>query len=162
MIRLLVVEGGDAAFADALADVAASGHRIVDGWSGPPGTDPVVCTGRVQTAEDAAAALLAALDGAGLIVDARAEREIIDRLCDDLRRLGPVEHRPAETPRAGRLTHQQRALLDLLVDGASLGDAARSLGLSRRTADRRLAEARAALGVTTTSEAIVAAARRRA
>src|SRR5207247_7246467 len=105
----------------------------------PPGGERIVCAGRVQTAEDAAAALLAALDGAGLIVDARAERAVVDRLCDDLRRLGPVDHRPGDAPRRARLTPQQRTLLDLMIDGASLGEAARSLGLSRRSADRRLA-----------------------
>lgn len=161
MSPLLVVEGGDGAVADALVELVAAGHRIVESWTAPSGAERVVCAGRVETAEDAAAALLAALDGAGVLVDARAERPIVDRLCDDLRRLGAVDHRPPGAPRRGRLTPQQRALLDLLVGGATLADAARSLGLSRRTADRRLAEARATLRVRTTSEAIVAAARRR-
>jgi hypothetical protein len=39
---------------------------------------------------------------------------------------------------------------------ATLGEAAAELGLSRRTADRRLAAARAMLGVATTAEALVA------
>jgi DNA-binding NarL/FixJ family response regulator len=156
---LLVVEGGDGAVADALAELVSAGHEIVQGWSRSPSAE-VVCMGRVETPEEAASALLAALGGAGVLVDARAERPVVDRLCEDLRRLGPVDHRPPGFPRRGRLTPQQRALLELLVGGASLGDAAYSLGLSRRTADRRLAEVRTALGVTTTSEAIVAAARR--
>jgi DNA-binding CsgD family transcriptional regulator len=54
------------------------------------------------------------------------------------------------------LTAEERDLLALLADGQTLGAAARSLHLSRRTADRRLAGARAKLGVASTAEAVVA------
>ena len=47
-----------------------------------------------------------------------------------------------------------RAILGLLAEGATLGAAAATLHLSRRTADRRLAEARAALRVERTVEAV--------
>ncbi len=52
------------------------------------------------------------------------------------------------------LDDEQLELLRLLRDGATLGQAATHVGLSRRTADRRLARARATLGVTTTAEAV--------
>ena len=52
-----------------------------------------------------------------------------------------------------------RAILGLLAEGQSLGEAADILGLSRRTADRRLAEGRRALGVERTTEAIARAQR---
>jgi DNA-binding CsgD family transcriptional regulator len=48
------------------------------------------------------------------------------------------------------------SLLALLLQGRSLGEAAPLLHLSRRTADRRLAAARVALGVATTAEALLA------
>lgn len=103
--------------------------------------------------------MLAAVAGAGLIVRVTASREVTDRLLDDLRRLGPVEHRLSEPTRVP-LTFEQRALLDLLSNGATLGSAATRLRLSRRTADRRLTEARRALGAATTAEALVAYASR--
>jgi DNA-binding CsgD family transcriptional regulator len=57
-------------------------------------------------------------------------------------------------PAVPTLPADGRALLGLLAEGATLGAAAASLGLSRRTADRRLAEARAALNVEHTVEAV--------
>ena len=56
----------------------------------------------------------------------------------------------------------ERGLLELLAGGSTLGDAATKLDLPRRTADRRLADARAKLGVETTAEAIISFARLRA
>jgi DNA-binding CsgD family transcriptional regulator len=52
---------------------------------------------------------------------------------------------------------EQRQLLRLLADGLSVAEAAAFLHLSRRTAERRLAEARAVLGVATTAEAVLRA-----
>lgn len=155
MRPLIVVEGTDAAVADALAEVRDDGWTVVPGWWAPAGSDRVVCTGRVETPEDAAAALLAAIGGAGLVVAGRADREVLDRLCDDLRRLGRVDHRTASTPRAHRLTAEERALVDLLLEGSTLGQAARRMNMSRRTADRRMASVRRKLGVATTAEALV-------
>jgi hypothetical protein len=54
-----------------------------------------------------------------------------------------------------RLDGEQRALLGLPAEGP----VARRDGLSRRTADRRLASARRILNVQTTAEAIVASRR---
>ncbi|MDT4942095.1 MAG: hypothetical protein QOJ34_2184, partial [Pseudonocardiales bacterium] len=117
---------------------------------------PAVCVGRVVDEACAAQAVLAAVAGARLVVEAHAPRDVVDRLCDDLRRLGELDHRVgADRP---VLSAEERALIAELLAGAALGEAARTLHLSRRTADRRLASARAALGAATTAEAVRAAA----
>jgi DNA-binding CsgD family transcriptional regulator len=129
--------------------------RVVGGWRrGRPGEE-LLCVGAVTGADDAAAAVLAAVSGARLVVAAGAPREVIDRLLDDLRRLGEVDHRIG----APALGGDERQLLALLLGGATLGQAARQLHISRRTADRRLAAARAALGARSTPEAMAIAAR---
>lgn len=150
---LVVVLGSPAHLADELSAAQEAGLRIVTGWSGGAGD---VCTGAITGHEDAAAALLAVVAGAGLVADVDASDELIDRLCDDLRRFGRVDVLTPASPRRPALTRLQRQLLAALADGRTLGAAAQELGLSRRTADRRLAEARAVLGVETTAEAIVA------
>ena len=150
---LVVVEGSDRALAHALREVEREGARVVRGWRNDRS---VVCTGPVRDAADAAEALLAAVAGAGLVVHAQAERGVIDRLVDDLRRFGPVDHRTVEPDPVPELTPDERRLLDRLAEGKALGEAAASLHLSRRTADRRLASARDKLGVATTAEAVVA------
>jgi DNA-binding CsgD family transcriptional regulator len=53
------------------------------------------------------------------------------------------------------LTEEQRRLLDLLREGVSVRAAARRLHMSRRTAERRLADAREILGAATNAEAVV-------
>ena len=153
MKPLVVVEGSDGAYADALAEARAAGWTLVSGWK--TRRADAVCTDVVADADDAAAALLAAVGGAGLVVDARASREIVDRLCDDLRRLGRLDHCVGDAARRPRLTREEQALVTLLLDGATLGEAAGRLELARRTADRRLASVRAKLGVETTAEALV-------
>lgn len=153
MKPIVVVEGSDGAYADALADVRALGLTLVAGWE--TSAPLAVCAGRVESAEDAAAALLAAVGGAGLVIHARAGREIVDRLCEDLRRLGSLDHRIGEGARRPRLTREEQALAELLLGGASLAEAARRLAIARRTADRRMAAVRAKLGVQTTAEALV-------
>jgi DNA-binding NarL/FixJ family response regulator len=106
----------------------------------------------------AAAALATALEGESLVIHATAPRPVLDRLYDDLRRLGPVDiHASADVvaPRgSAALEPEDVALLGLLATGESLREAARQLHLSTRTADRRLARARATLGVDTTAEAV--------
>lgn len=154
----VIVEGPEVAWRQAVREAALAGAVVEAGFDSlqRPGR---VRVGRVSSATDARAALLAALTGQGIVAHATADRAVIDRLVDDLRRLGPVEHRlgPAsDTPAAD---HQVRELLGLLAEGQSLGEAAAILGLSRRTADRRLAAARRALGTDRTTEAIARAAR---
>jgi DNA-binding NarL/FixJ family response regulator len=110
--------------------------------------------GAVRTAADASAALLAVLDGAGVVIHASASPEIVDRLVDDLRHIGAVDHRRVPRGAGPQIGQEALQLLALLAAGRTLGDAASSMGLSRRTADRRLAEARDALGVGRTVEAV--------
>ncbi|MDT7575173.1 MAG: hypothetical protein QOH17_1506 [Pseudonocardiales bacterium] len=144
MARYVVLEGA------AVAGAEAAGREL--------GGVPVLPVGDRREAVEA---VLAAVRGADLVVTAAAERDVIDQLCDDLRRLGTVELRvdpPAASPSAA-LSEDERALLAALLGGASLGEAAAALHLSRRTADRRLAAARRALGASTTAEALVLAAR---
>lgn len=139
MARFVVLEGA------ARVDVVrvAPGARVVP----------------VTSKQDAVQAVLAAVEGDDLVIDADADRDVIDRLCDDLRRLGTVDHRLEPMPTGPALTTDERALLAALLGGASLGDAAAALHLSRRTADRRLAAARRALGASSTAEALVLAAK---
>lgn len=58
------------------------------------------------------------------------------------------EHTPAS------VDPEARALISRLAAGATLGQAAKAVHMSRRTADRRLAQARRALGVERTVVAI--------
>jgi len=56
----------------------------------------------------------------------------------------------------GEVDADGRRLLELLAEGNSLAVAAKTVHISRRTATRRLACVRLTLGVSTTSEAILA------
>jgi DNA-binding NarL/FixJ family response regulator len=155
----VVIEGAaaSAAVERVCQGLADHGSRISSDWrAAAPG---VVCTGLVDDERGAEQAVLAALAGARVVVAATAAREVIDRMCDDLRRLGPLDHRITDNESEPVLSREERALLDRLLAGDSLGEAAAAVHLSRRTADRRLASARRALGVTTTAELLAAAAR---
>jgi DNA-binding NarL/FixJ family response regulator len=119
----------------------------------------VVVHGRVTGDADAEAVVLLALAGAGVVVETERGSPVVVRLVDDLRHLGPVDHRIVDAATRPTLHAQGRALLRLLADGASLGEAAARVGIPRRTADRRLAAARRALGAARTTEAIALARR---
>jgi DNA-binding CsgD family transcriptional regulator len=160
MARFVVLERAEVSAARQIA--VDLGGPIVDGWEtpAPPGA---VRVGAVADAASAAQAVLAAVRGADLVVLGTGERAVIDQLCDDLRRLGQLDHRvdavTADGASVAGLGPEERALLAHLIAGASLGEAAKALHLSRRTADRRLASARRVLGASTTSEAVVLARR---
>ena len=134
--RPLVVVEGDRGSADAeIARAEAAGFELIAGFASGPWPRRVVLTGIVRTEVDAAAAVLAAIEGAGLIVEAQADRSTIDRLVEDLRHLGPVTHRAAVEPDLGPPSPEARAILALLGEGLTLGEAARSAGAL--PADRR-------------------------
>jgi DNA-binding NarL/FixJ family response regulator len=163
-LPLVVVEGAAAAAVATLrAELERAGWRVVDAsWAGEP--EPAVRSGagvvRLGVVTDAAAAshaVLAALAGDGLLLVATADREVVDRLCEDLRRFGAVRHVVAGAEPPPGLADEQRALLRLLLAGETLGAAAVRLHLSRRTADRRMAEVRRHYGVTSTAAALAAA-----
>lgn len=155
----IVVEGPEAAVDFAIEEVSAGGWAVTAGFGG--GHDPgrSVRSGAVADRAAAEAALRTALGGEGLVVHATAEREIIDQLVDDLRRLGHVEHRIGAPETPPIVSAEARSILGLLAEGHSLGEAAAILGMARRTADRRLAEGRRALGTARTTEAIARARR---
>jgi DNA-binding NarL/FixJ family response regulator len=115
----------------------------------------LICVGTVSGPGDAAAALLAAARGAGVAATVKADRATEEHLFEDLSRIGPVTIRRESHDPHPQLTREQRELLTLLVGGASPDEAASALSYSRRTVERRLAEARAALGARTNTEALL-------
>jgi DNA-binding CsgD family transcriptional regulator len=177
-------------------DLTRRGWRVHRGFT--PAEEPwdlaparVVAVGVVGDRDDAEAALLCAVRGAGLVVTLDEDRSWAPGFMHDLARLepraaptDPRSDRPAGGPGGGAaggggpaaaqsladaaggsvigaLTAEQCDLLDLLAAGHSIAEAARMRYLSLRTANRRVADARAALGVPTTREAVLAYARLR-
>jgi DNA-binding CsgD family transcriptional regulator len=158
---LIVVEPGSGVRAAAVEELSGAGWIVHEGWPSTRAVrsvsgQRVVFAGDVSGAEDAAAALVAAARGAGVVVELRAEPAVTEGFLEDLRHLGPVEHRRANAPiPATLLSPEQSRLLTLLADGRSIPEAASELYISRRTAERRLATARRMLGVRRTSEAVL-------
>lgn len=157
MARHIVLEDASAEdVREAVAELTGDGAMVEHSWR-VPRTGTAVCVEKVANMDDAGQAVLAAVRGARLVISVDAQRQVIDQLCDDLRRLGDVDHRVGPS-RGPVLSSEERALLAQLLAGSTLGQAARTLLLSRRTADRRLAAARTALGARTTAQALRAAA----
>ncbi|WIM92675.1 LuxR family transcriptional regulator [Actinoplanes oblitus] len=142
-----------------------------DGWTARPGfalPDPawdvaahrIVLHGRIgdDDTDTVALAVLAAARGAGVVAVCNAESTAGRALIDDLGRIGTV-HRGADP--VASLIPEQRALLDRLAAGDTIAAAAAAEFLSLRTANRRIAEARALFGVRTTREAVLAYLRQR-
>jgi len=131
----------------------------------------LVVFGRVVDLETAQLALHAAARGAGVVAIADANGDIGRALLADLTRIGPVTRdvdndsepgaRAATSDGGLPLTPEQRALLDRLANGETIAAAAAAEFLSLRTANRRIAQAREALGVRTTREAVLAYLRQR-
>ena len=127
----------------------------------------VVLYGRVADLDTAELAVHAAARGAGLVAITDAGTDVGRALLADLGRLGPVTLDPeaevaAEDEQGGNtLLPEQRALLDRLANGETIAAAAAAEFLSLRTANRRIAQAREALGVRTTREAVLAYLRQR-
>lgn len=110
-----------------------------------------VCAGVVATRDDARAAIEALERGAGLIIAITLDGRDRLALLEDVERAGRIV--PADAIEV--LDPDQQELLGLLAEGMTVAAAAREAGVSLRTANRRLADARARLGVETTVEAIV-------
>lgn len=137
-----VVVEGDSDLLDAVRRALAPGQR---------------CEVQVSDETSASAALLAAVEGQRVLVHGAAPRALIDVLVDDLRRLAHVDvvtDRSALPVVAAPLPEGADDLLALLAEGRTLGQAASAMSLSRRTADRRLAAVRDALGARSTAEAL--------
>jgi hypothetical protein len=99
---LTLIEGRrvalQARLAAALSGASLDGWEVVQGWGAPLTGERVICTGTISTADDARRALLAAMAGAGLVAGLDASRQVIDRLVDELRSLGPVHHVVLDEP----------------------------------------------------------------
>lgn len=150
---------------------------IRDGWVARDGfalPDPawdvtgnrLVLHGRITDAETLQLAVLAAARGAGVVAICDTESALGRALVDDLSRLGQVRQGVETADNNGTdtvadLVPEQRALLDRLAAGDTIAAAAAAEFLSLRTANRRIAEARALFGVRTTREAVLAYLRQR-
>lgn len=126
----------------------------------------LVLYGRVTDPDTAELAAHAAARGAGIVAIVDLNSDIGQALLANLSRIGPVTRDPETEVEAGQresgdanpLAHllpEQRALLDRLANGETIAAAAAAEYLSLRTANRRIAQARNALGVRTTREAVL-------
>jgi DNA-binding NarL/FixJ family response regulator len=140
--------------------VPPPGWRVHDGFDLP--AEPwdvralrLLCVGTVHDEGTARAAITAVTRGAGLAVRVPYRGSGRHRFLEDLHKIAtPVAHEaPAPAPTDG-LSPIQRSLLDALARGDTVTAAAQDLHVSRRTANRLLADGRARLGVETNAEAI--------
>jgi hypothetical protein len=164
--RHVVASGADAD--TVLRRLARDGWAIREGFALPdPAWDVtgsrLVLHGRITDQDTLQLAVLAAARGAGIVAVCDTDSPLGRALVDDLSRLGPVNHGPGtETgDPVADLVPEQRALLDRLAAGDTIAAAAAAEFLSLRTANRRIAEARALFGVRTTREAVLAYLRQR-
>ena len=166
--RHVVATPGDAD--TVLRRLARDGWAVRDGFALPdPNWDvtgaKLILHGRVGDAETVQLAVLAAARGAGIVAVCDTESPLGRALVDDLARLGPVRQGVDTGEDTGDavadLVPEQRALLDRLAAGDTIAAAAAAEFLSLRTANRRIAEARALFGVRTTREAVLAYLRQR-
>lgn len=126
---------------------------------------PGIMAIRVASVADVEAAVLAALDGQRVlaIVHDAGDAGLIELATAELRRIGPgVVHELTITdPPDTELEPESAAVLAMLAEGLTIASAASRLGVSTRTATRRIERARQALGVSTTAEAVAAYGQRR-
>ncbi|HEV2087789.1 MAG TPA: hypothetical protein VGR21_05720 [Cryptosporangiaceae bacterium] len=169
MSRPLFVLGSTAELAAVVRRLAGQGWVIREGFRTPDEpwdltTSRLVFTGPVTGTPVVADVVLAAARGAGVATVVDPDTETGRLLLTDLGRIGTVTRSPDERADVGEtlpLTEEQRALLERLADGESIAAAAAAEFLSLRTANRRIAAARDALGVRTTRQAVVEYVRRR-
>jgi DNA-binding CsgD family transcriptional regulator len=143
----------------AAAELGRQGWRLHPGLAPPEepwdlGPARLIAVAPLPDLAAAQAALLCAVRGAGLVVGLDPAAPWAAGFRADLRSLAPAPE-VAAAP-AGDLSPDQRDILELLAAGNSIAQAARLRFLSLRTANRRVAEARDALGVATTREAVLA------
>lgn len=145
-----------------LRRLARAGWQTREGFAlAEPGWDVsaarLVLFGRVPDLDTAELALLAAARGAGVVAITDPAGQTGRALLADLARIGQVRTDTAAPSGAGpQLTDQQRALLERLARGETIAAAAHAEFVSLRTANRRIADARDALGVRSTREAVLA------
>lgn len=165
--RYLVASAAEATAV--LRRMARAGWRTREGFALPEAAWDVaeqrlMLFGRVPDMDTAALAVLAAARGAAVVVIADERSESGRAVLADLSRIGavlrdpnldPVDETTAHGGDGLPLTDEQRSLLDRLGAGETIAAAAEAEFLSLRTANRRIAEARKALGVRTTREAVL-------
>jgi DNA-binding NarL/FixJ family response regulator len=169
--RYVVGTGAEAT--TALRRLARAGWQTREGFALPESAWDVeghrlVLYGRVSDPDTAELAVHAAARGAGVVVITDPASDLGRDLLADLTRIGPVTRDP-EADLGGEaaggdvlaLLPEQRALLERLANGETIAAAAAAEFLSLRTANRRIAQAREALGVRTTREAVLAYLRQR-
>jgi hypothetical protein len=169
--RHVVASGGDAE--SVTRRLSRDGWLVREGFALPdPAWDVtsarLILYGRVADRETLQLAVLAAARGAGIVAVCDSDSPVGRALIDDLSRLGAVHLGPGGQPApadagdtVAELVPEQRALLDRLAAGDTIAAAAAAEFLSLRTANRRIAEARALFGVRTTREAVLAYLRQR-
>ncbi len=143
-----------------LRRLAREGWRTREGFSiTGQGADlaggRLVLFGRVTDLNTAQLVVRAAERGAAVV--AVANGPVRQFLLADLGRLGTVGHGPEEARDESApvpLLPEQRALLQRLANGETIASAAAAEFLSLRTANRRIAQARQVLGVSSTREAV--------
>jgi DNA-binding CsgD family transcriptional regulator len=137
------------------ADMFAD-RRIVTGeLPGQPfdlAGEPLVWVTTVNGPDELEPVLFGITRGVDAVICARLDPGPARELVDDLRRIATVRL-PGEPGPTPDLTAEHAALLGAIAAGCSLEEAAARASVSRRTAARRLAQARATLGVHTTVEA---------
>jgi DNA-binding NarL/FixJ family response regulator len=159
-----------------LRRLARNGWHPRPGFTVPPTVGVgarIVCYGRIPTQSAAQAAASAAIRGAGVVAIADVASQPGRSLISALESHGPVLQSADATPEpvavnsaahasdgaampgVGSLLPEQRALLGRLANGETIATAAAAEYLSLRTANRRIAQARASLGVRTTREAVL-------
>ena len=141
-------------------EVWRADRRVVDAAALPAEPFDLIDSGLVcvlTIADESAAALatLAASRGVPLVLAVLPSDPTTAALLEELRRVTTVSDVRTPTHDLARLTDDQRAIVRGLAAGDTLTSIASELGMSRRTATRRLREARDALGVTTTVEALL-------
>jgi DNA-binding NarL/FixJ family response regulator len=166
--RYVVANSPDAT--TVLRRLARAGWHTREGYALPEPTWDVtaaklVLFGKVTDLDTAELAVLAAARGAGIVAIADVATDIGRALMADLSRVGAVQNDPGadedDDEDHETLIPEQRALLERLAAGETIAAAAAAEFLSLRTANRRIAEAREALGVRTTREAVLAYLRNR-
>ena len=135
---------------------------VPTGWKVHQGFEPastpwlladhrIICVGNIENEQDGAAALLALARGAVLLIHVNLNGHSGQRLIEDLCKVAKAHPLREE---GSELKEVHVALLDALAKGVTVSAAAVQLHLSRRTANRRLAEIRELLDVGTNAEAV--------
>lgn len=148
------------------AHVADEEVILPDGWRPHLGFDlpeqpwdlrsaRVACIGTVGDEASARAAMAALARGAGLAVRVAIGGSGRHRFLEDLHKVSqPVPYEPAPSSGVDGLAPLQHELLGALSRGATVTAAAAELHVSRRTANRLLADARARLDADSNAAAV--------